>query len=164
MQKDFKIGLIAGVGFVAVAGLWLATRPSLSPEARMQRAQQHQADKEGLGTAAATPQQTERLSGEPVTANKPTALTGQSATNTTPAEAQRYQVGRAGLSDLPVFEKPQKIRTVRLYTVRQGDTLSMISQQYYGSPDKWRKIFDANRQIVKDADKIKSGMRLIIPD
>ncbi len=35
MQKDLKIGLLLGLAVVSVAVLWLATRPSLSPQARM---------------------------------------------------------------------------------------------------------------------------------
>ena len=38
MQKDFKIGLIVGLGLLIVAVLWLATRSSLAPEARLRRA------------------------------------------------------------------------------------------------------------------------------
>ena len=36
MQKDLKIGLGLGLTLVIASVLWLATRPSLSPEARMQ--------------------------------------------------------------------------------------------------------------------------------
>ena len=34
MQKDLKIGLLVGLVLVAIAGLWLSTRPNLSPEKR----------------------------------------------------------------------------------------------------------------------------------
>ena len=36
MQKDWKIGLVLGLILIIVAGLWLSTGSSLSPEARMQ--------------------------------------------------------------------------------------------------------------------------------
>jgi nucleoid-associated protein YgaU len=161
MQKDFKIGLIVGVAFVVVAGLWLATRPSLGPQARMQR-QQGQAEKENLGAGLAT-QPNSQFSSEPVPMELPNAA-GQSATNTATSQAPQYPIGRAEMPSLTVYEKPQKIKTQRFYIVRQGDSLSTISQQFYGSPNSWRKIVDANRQVIKDANKIKPGTRLIIPD
>ena len=46
------------------------------------------------------------------------------------------------------------------HTVRSGDTLSEIGQQY-GVP--WRDIFEANRDQLKDPDKINVGQKLRIP-
>src|SRR4030042_987620 len=37
MQTDMKIGLVLGLTLVIASVLWLATRPSLRPEARMQQ-------------------------------------------------------------------------------------------------------------------------------
>jgi nucleoid-associated protein YgaU len=52
----------------------------------------------------------------------------------------------------------------RSYTVKSGDTLSKISQQYYGDANQYRRIFDANRGLLKDPDKIQPGQVLTIPD
>jgi nucleoid-associated protein YgaU len=49
------------------------------------------------------------------------------------------------------------------YTVQKGDTLSKISKQYYGDANKYMKIFDANRDKLKDPDKIQPGQVLTIP-
>jgi nucleoid-associated protein YgaU len=49
------------------------------------------------------------------------------------------------------------------YTVKSGDTLSKISQQYYGSASEYMRIFYANRDTLSDPDKIQVGQRLIIP-
>ena len=46
------------------------------------------------------------------------------------------------------------------YPVKSGDTLSEIGQQY-GVP--WRDIFEANRDQLKDPDKINVGQKLRIP-
>ncbi len=51
----------------------------------------------------------------------------------------------------------------RTYTVKSGDTLSKISQQFYGDANKYNKIFDANRDQLKDPDKIQPGQVLKIP-
>jgi nucleoid-associated protein YgaU len=49
------------------------------------------------------------------------------------------------------------------YTVKAGDTLSKISQQFYGNANQYRKIFEANRDQISDPDKIRPGMELKIP-
>jgi nucleoid-associated protein YgaU len=49
------------------------------------------------------------------------------------------------------------------YTVRKGDTLSKISQQFYGTPKKWRKIVDANKDRLGHNQMLKAGMTLVIP-
>lgn len=54
-------------------------------------------------------------------------------------------------------------RTARTYTVRPGDSLSKISQEYYGNANQYMKIFEANRDKLSDPDKIKVGMELVIP-
>jgi len=59
---------------------------------------------------------------------------------------------------------PETIRPQRFHLVRQGETLSEISSKYYGSTGQWRKIFEANRGTVQDANTLRSGTRLIIPD
>jgi nucleoid-associated protein YgaU len=46
------------------------------------------------------------------------------------------------------------------YTVQSGDTLSKIGSHYGVS---WQKIFEANRDKLDDADKIRPGQELTIP-
>ena len=49
------------------------------------------------------------------------------------------------------------------YTVKSGDTLSKISQQFYGSSNEYMRIFYANRDKLSDPDKIQPGQQLVIP-
>ena len=51
----------------------------------------------------------------------------------------------------------------QLYSVKAGDTLAKISKQFYGDPNKYQKIFEANRDQLNDPDKIKVGQVLKIP-
>ena len=51
----------------------------------------------------------------------------------------------------------------RSYTVQKGDTLSKISKQYYGDANKYMRIFEANKDKLKDPDKIQPGQVLTIP-
>jgi nucleoid-associated protein YgaU len=49
------------------------------------------------------------------------------------------------------------------YTVVKGDTLSKISKQFYGDPNKYMKIYEANTPMLKHPDKIYPGQMLRIP-
>jgi LysM repeat protein len=53
--------------------------------------------------------------------------------------------------------------TSRSYVVRDGDTLASISRRFYKSPAKWKKIRDANRDVIDDPGKLKAGQTLTIP-
>lgn len=52
----------------------------------------------------------------------------------------------------------------RTYTVKRGDTLSELAQKFYGNASQYNKIFDANRDQLKDADHIEIGQTLKIPE
>ncbi len=51
----------------------------------------------------------------------------------------------------------------KFHTVESGDTLSKISKKYYGDPNQYNKIFEANRPMLSDPDKIDPGQVLRIP-
>ena len=52
----------------------------------------------------------------------------------------------------------------RTYTVQSGDSLSKISQQFYGKAGEYNKIFEANRDKLSDPNKIQPGQVLNIPE
>ena len=49
------------------------------------------------------------------------------------------------------------------YTVKPGDNLSKISKQLYGDAGEYMRIFYANRDALKDPDKIQVGQVLNVP-
>jgi nucleoid-associated protein YgaU len=49
------------------------------------------------------------------------------------------------------------------YTVVSGDNLSKISKQFYGTPNKYPQIFEANKPMLTHPDKIYPGQLLRIP-
>jgi LysM repeat protein len=51
----------------------------------------------------------------------------------------------------------------RTYTVRSGDSLSVISEHFYGTSAHWKWIYDANRSKISNADSIFVGEKLTIP-
>ncbi len=57
----------------------------------------------------------------------------------------------------------QSAPEAKYYTVVAGDNLSKISKANYGDPNKYMKIFEANKPMLKDPDKIYPGQVLRIP-
>lgn len=51
----------------------------------------------------------------------------------------------------------------RFYTVQSGDTLSKIAKEMYGNANDYNKIFEANRPMLSDPNKIYVGQVLRIP-
>jgi len=49
------------------------------------------------------------------------------------------------------------------YTVKSGDTLSKIAQHFYGDANRYSAIFEANKPMLSDPDKIYPGQTLRIP-
>ena len=53
--------------------------------------------------------------------------------------------------------------TGQSYTVQAGDTLSKISKHFYGDASEFMRIFYANRDKLRDPNKIQVGQQLTIP-
>ncbi len=49
------------------------------------------------------------------------------------------------------------------YTVEKDDTLQKISKKFYNSFNKWTKIYDANKETIKNPNFVKPGTVLEIP-
>ena len=50
-----------------------------------------------------------------------------------------------------------------VHTVQKGETLFGLARKYYGNQRQWRRIYQANRNRIADPQRIKAGMKLIIP-
>jgi ABC-type nitrate/sulfonate/bicarbonate transport system substrate-binding protein/LysM repeat protein len=61
-----------------------------------------------------------------------------------------------------ITAKPAKF-AVQEYTVKAGDTLSKLAERFYNSMSKWEKIYEANRDSVKNPHYIYIGQKLMIP-
>jgi nucleoid-associated protein YgaU len=80
------------------------------------------------------------------------------------------------IADISVAQQQQQAPTMaagasvsgghgqRRYTVQSGDTLSKISKQFYGEPGQYMRIFEANRNVLQDPNKIQPGQELVIPE
>ena len=51
----------------------------------------------------------------------------------------------------------------RTYVVQKGDTLLGISRKFYGNNTAWKRIYEANREIIPHPDVLPVGLKLILP-
>ena len=58
---------------------------------------------------------------------------------------------------------PPAREEVEYYVIQSGDTLSALAKKYYGNAGDYPRIFEANREVIKDADKIYPGHNIRIP-
>ena len=63
-----------------------------------------------------------------------------------------------GASDL------EKQKTMRMYVVESGDSLSKIAKKFYGDASAWKRIYEENREVIHNPDMIQPGWRLKIPE
>jgi nucleoid-associated protein YgaU len=71
---------------------------------------------------------------------------------------------RSGGSSTAPTPKPPAPPAERTVVVAAGDSLSKIAKREYGDGNQWKKIFEANKDIIKDPDRIFPGQTLRIPE
>jgi nucleoid-associated protein YgaU len=50
-----------------------------------------------------------------------------------------------------------------IYVVKDGDTLSKIAHEVYGKSNRWKDVYEANRDVIKNPEFIYPGWKLKIP-
>ena len=61
----------------------------------------------------------------------------------------------------PKPEEPEE--KAEIYEIVSGDTLGGIAKRYYGKAGAYMKIFEANKDIISDPNKIYPGQKIRIP-
>jgi nucleoid-associated protein YgaU len=89
------------------------------------------------------------------------AETGASATTATAASTQGATTATADASATP---QSQSTATVRVVTVQPGNTLWAIARENYGEGPLFVRLFEANRDRIRDPDLIYPGQIFEIPD
>jgi LysM repeat protein len=59
---------------------------------------------------------------------------------------------------------PPAAPALRTHVTQAGETLGTISARYYGTPAKWKQIYDANRDRMSNPNNVRVGISLVIPD
>ena len=99
----------------------------------------------------------------PSASNARRASVRHSASSSTPGGTS----GKADFSDVETgasSEAPTTPTGGQTYTVKSGDSLSKIAKHIYGDAGKWHRIYDANKDKIKNPDLIHPGQEFTIPD
>lgn len=62
-----------------------------------------------------------------------------------------------------VTKKTTTTTKKKYHTVKKGDTLWGIAKKYYGNGAQYKKIYNANKSIIKNPDLIYVGQKFLIP-
>ena len=93
------------------------------------------------------------------------SLSGQAASAEAMEKAVLLAGNVQGVADVKIegLQAPPVTEKVEYYIIKKGDTLSAIAKQFYGKPNDYPKIFEANREVIKDANLIYPGQKIRIP-
>lgn len=65
--------------------------------------------------------------------------------------------------DALIAPEPAPEEVTEYYTIKSGDTLWAIAAEFLGNGAKYTEIFEANREVIEDPDKIFPGQKIRIP-
>jgi len=66
-------------------------------------------------------------------------------------------------ADAVTAPEPAAEAEVEFYTIQSGDTLWGISSKFLGNGSRYNEIFEANKEVIQDADLIFPGQKIRIP-
>ncbi|MBI2350331.1 MAG: LysM peptidoglycan-binding domain-containing protein, partial [Deltaproteobacteria bacterium] len=78
-----------------------------------------------------------------------------------PAEEPAEKEPAVTVSSAPAEEKESAEPVI--YKVKRGDSLWRLAKKFYGDPNLWKKIYDANKGVIKNPNRIYPGQTLKIP-
>jgi len=191
MTRETKIGLLVGMGVILFIGILISDY--LSSATRQTPADLTQVDR-GRDVApspiverstplpeprAARPGRDVQLLGtdEPTAAQRRAAeheVVGPIYRVETPESA--FQVDRLTQTTEPPIDPTPHIGTAdrqpsapatprdRVHHVREGETLFVIAEKYYGNGEYYMSIYEANRNKMTSPNHLRAGVRLVIPN
>jgi nucleoid-associated protein YgaU len=77
------------------------------------------------------------------------------------AQEKKRRAEMERLQQKPVPEQPKQPRT---YVVQSGDSLWKIAEKLLGNGNRWKEIFEANKDKIEDPNLIYPGQELVIPE
>jgi nucleoid-associated protein YgaU len=118
---------------------------------------------EGLNFSIDSPQavQTVRTRPPATTPTRPPATSAPVVRTTPPPTTPT--VTRPATPAPTIRTPPPAATAARRHTIKPGDTLFKLAQQYYNNRAKWRDIYAANRDVMKSETDLRAGMVLKIP-
>jgi len=80
-----------------------------------------------------------------------------------PPSMEQILANRVDPTPTPTTSTPHTTDNRQMVKVEPGDSLSRLARQHLGSSDRWRELFDANRDKLKQPNAIRVGMKLRLP-
>jgi outer membrane protein OmpA-like peptidoglycan-associated protein len=77
-------------------------------------------------------------------------------------EAKKIEEGKFLVEEKKDIESSVQVET-KEYVIKKGDTLSKIAQEQLGKAHRWKYLYELNKDVIKDPNKLKSGKKIIIP-
>jgi len=93
------------------------------------------------------------------------SLTGEAASPEAMEKAVLMAGNVQGVSEVKTDQltAPPQTGAVDFYVIQSGDSLSAIAKRAYGDASAYPRIFEANREVIKDPDQIYPGQKIRIP-
>ncbi|MCF7976765.1 MAG: BON domain-containing protein [Chromatiaceae bacterium] len=93
------------------------------------------------------------------------SLSGEAASPEAMEKAVLMAGNVQGVGEVKVdnLKAPEQTAAVDYYTIEKGDSLSAIAKHFYGGANAYPRIFEANREVIKDANLIYPGQKIRIP-
>lgn len=93
------------------------------------------------------------------------ALSGEAASPDAMEKAVLLAGNVQGVGEVKAegLSAPEQTVEVEYYVIEKGDTLSAIAKRFYGDANAYPRIFEANREVIKDANLIYPGQKIRIP-
>lgn len=165
-QAKKSVPLLAGglaLGFVVVLLFFLGKQPRETPSPKAPQAEQvHIAAIQ----PAASPEQTPAPLSVETRVEQPMPLETMDLPQDTALQAMPPSPRQLEESPARTTEPPPNDATVQPtdqgYTVRLGDSLTLIAIQQFCNREAWKKIYQLNRERVPDPNKLRPGMQLQI--
>lgn len=66
------------------------------------------------------------------------------------------------IEEKKIIEGDVKVST-KEYTIRKGDTLWDIAKKEYGDGKQWKRIYEFNKDVIKNPDRPRKGTKIQIP-
>lgn len=85
------------------------------------------------------------------------------AIDAVPGRQEKEAVQRPAAMRSQQARERAKAAEARTYTVKSGDSLSKIAQEVLGDANRWKEIFEANKDKIKDPNLIYLGQELVVP-
>ncbi len=98
-------------------------------------------------------------------ANGVVSLSGQAASPEAMEKAVLMAGNVHGVSEVKADQltAPPQTVAVDYYIIAAGDNLSVIAKRFYGNANAYPRIFEANREVIKDPNLIFPGQKIRIP-